>query len=172
MNTPKTFRVNGHTFRVIGGEVQYYLPDFADTGFGGMGGIWSTIAKVAGAGALIYTGYSVATGTGSFGDRISNVFSGISDTVKNILPSSDTLNKAIAVGGSILGANAATAQQQAVIAAQQSAQQQAQQNQQAQNEPQQTSNNIPYIPVAKDNTLLYAGLGGAALLILMLGLRK
>ncbi len=175
MKNPVIYRVNGHTFRVINGEVQYYVPDFSDTSLGDMGGFWSTVAKVAGVGALVYTGYSVATGSGSIGDRIGDTFSNISDVLKNALPDTSTITKALGVAGSILGTNAAIAQQQAVQAAQLSAQQQAAQNQQPQQQAQQVQQNngsIPYIPVVKNNTPLYMMLGGGALLLLLLGMNK
>ncbi len=115
----KSFRVNGHLFRVNNkNELEYFMPNFDPlTGLNGLGGFWKTLGKVAGVAAIGYAGYSLATGTGSFTDRVSQTVSNITTGVSNLaskvgqfLPSGETIAKAAGVAVSILGARQAMQQ--------------------------------------------------------------
>lgn len=163
----KTFRVDGHLFKVTQqGDLQYFVPDFDPvTGLQGMGGFFKSIGKIfkkvwkpVAIGAAAYYGYKAVSG-GSIGNPLSKIS----------LPSAATITKAAGIAATLYTANIAN--QQAQLQTQYDTQpvQTALDTPQNQAQSQGSNSRLPdSVKPSLDNTTKLMLGGGALVLILML----
>jgi len=161
------FKVNGWLFQVKpNGQVQVFTHDFDNVvGLAGLGGFWKTVGTVAAAGAAAYAGYSIYNAPGSsIGEKITGAVSQIGTDIQSIMPSGDTVAKAIGIASSIAATQYGIKTSQQLPQLPYDQQYQAQQTAQPGVIP-------PGYKVGMDTTTMML-LGGGALVVLMMLTRK